>query len=103
MNFKAKTVITAAAVALASIASANAQTDVPAVPWHSTTFLEAVGSTMVFGLIGIVLAIIGFKLFDLLTPFDLEKEICQEKNVAVGIFGAAIVLGVCYIVAAAIS
>jgi uncharacterized membrane protein YjfL (UPF0719 family) len=103
MNFQ-KSAIAAAAFGLVNLASsAHAQSAASAAPWHSTTFLEAVGSTLVFGLVGIVLAIAGFKLFDLLTPFDLEKEICQEKNVAVGIFGGAIVLGVCYIVATAIS
>ena len=103
MNFQ-KTAVAAAAFAFVILASsAHAQSAAPAAQWHSSTFLEAVGSALTFGLIGIVLAIAGFKLFDLLTPFDLEKEICQEKNVAVGIFGGAIVLGVCYIVATAIS
>lgn len=103
MHFHTKTLIAAVAFGIASIVVANAQSVAPAAPWHSSTFLEAMGSTLVFGLIGIALAILGFKLFDFLTPFDLEKEICQEKNVAVGIFGGSIVLGVCYIVATAIS
>ena len=59
-------------------------------------------ATVVFGLVGIILALIGFKLFDWVTPFNLEKEICENKNTAVGILCAAIVLGVCIIVAAAI-
>jgi len=70
-------------------------------PWHPTTFGEAVLATAVFGLMGIVLAIIGFKLFDLVTPFNLEKEMCENKNVAVGILCGGIVLGICWIVAAA--
>jgi uncharacterized membrane protein YjfL (UPF0719 family) len=41
-------------------------------------------------------------LFDLITPFNLEKEMCENKNVAVGVLCGAIVLGVCIIVAAAI-
>jgi len=72
-------------------------------PWHPTTFGEAVLATFVFGLIGIVLAIIGFKLFDLITPFNLEKEMCENKNVAVGILCGGIVLGICWIVAASMS
>jgi hypothetical protein len=72
-------------------------------PWHPTTFGEAVLSTFVFGLVGIVLAIIGFKLFDFITPFNLEKEMCENKNIAVGILGAGIVLGICWIVAASMS
>lgn len=72
-------------------------------PWHPASFGEAVLATFVFGLIGIVLAIIGFKLFDAITPFNLEKEMCENKNVAVGILCAGIVLGICWIVAASMS
>jgi uncharacterized membrane protein YjfL (UPF0719 family) len=62
----------------------------------------AIVATIVFGLVGIVLALIGFRLFDLITPFNLEKEMCENKNVAVGVLCGTIVLGVCIIVAAAI-
>jgi putative membrane protein len=75
--------------------------DLPAV-WHPHSFGMAILATVVFGLVGIVLALIGFKLFDLFTPFNLEKEMCENKNVAVGVLCGAIVLGVCIIVAAAI-
>ena len=77
----------------------------PAPPpsWHPHGFLQAVLASIVFGLIGIVLAIVGFKLFDLVTPFNLEKEMCENKNVAVGILCAAIVLGICHIIAASMS
>ncbi|MCS6859235.1 MAG: DUF350 domain-containing protein [Abditibacteriales bacterium] len=59
-------------------------------------------STVVYGLIGIVLAILGFKLFDVLIPFNLEQEICEKHNLAVAILCAAMVLGICIIVAAAV-
>ncbi len=71
--------------------------------WHPTSFLQAVGSSLVFGMIGIVIAVVGFKLFDLITPFNLEKEMCENKNVAVGILCGAIVLGICHIIAASMS
>ncbi len=71
--------------------------------WRPTSFPQAVGSCLVFGLIGIVIAVIGFKLFDLITPFNLEKEMCENKNVAVGILCGAIVLGICHIIAASMS
>ncbi len=71
--------------------------------YHPANLGQAVLGTILFGLIGIGLAILGFKLFDLITPFNLEKEICENKNIAVGILGGAIVLGICWIVAAAMS
>lgn len=65
--------------------------------------VQSLLASIAFGLIGIVLAIVGFKLFDWAIPFDLEKEMCENKNVAVGILCAAIVLGVCHIIAASMS
>lgn len=69
----------------------------------SDGFLHSVLASIVFGLVGIVLAIVGFKLFDFVTPFNLEKEMCENRNVAVGILCGAIVLGVCHIIAASMS
>jgi len=50
----------------------------------------------------VVAAIIGFKLFDKCTPGHLGREIVEHRNVAAAIVGAAVILGVCIIVAAAI-
>ena len=36
-------------------------------PWHADSFEMAVVATFVFGLVGIIMAIVGFKVFDLLT------------------------------------
>ena len=60
---------------------------------------QAVLSTVVFGLLGIILAIVGFKLFDLAIPFSLEQEICEKNNMAVALLASAVVLGICIIVA----
>lgn len=72
------------------------------VHWVPESFEMAVASTIVFGGIGIVLAILGFKLFDLLTPGKLDVEILEKQNVAASILGAAIILGICLVVSAAI-
>ena len=71
-------------------------------PWHPGSFGMAVVATLVFGLVGIALAITGFKVFDLFTKFSLEEEICGKKNVAVAILCAGMVLGICIIVAATV-
>ncbi len=65
-------------------------------------FGMAIVSTLVFGVIGIVLAIVGFKVFDLLTPGKLDEEILQKQNIAAAILAGAFVLGICIIIAAAI-
>ena len=54
---------------------------------------------IVYGLIGIVLLIVGYKLFDWITPqIHVQKEL-YEKNTAVAIVIAALLLGIAYIVA----
>lgn len=59
-------------------------------------------ASVAFALVGIVLAVIGYRLFDLATPGDLHKEIFENKNVAAAILGGSLVLGLCFIIAAAI-
>ena len=54
---------------------------------------------VIYGLIGIILLIVGYKLFDWVTPqIHVQKEL-YEKNTAVAIVIAALLLGVAYIVA----
>lgn len=59
--------------------------------------------TVVFGLLGIALAVLGFKVFDWITPqIHIQKELAEKHNVAVAIVVGAILLGICYIVATAV-
>jgi putative membrane protein len=51
----------------------------------------------VYGAVGIVLLLAGYWLFDLITPrIDVQKEL-SEKNLAVAIVVAALLLGIAYI------
>jgi len=69
--------------------------------WHAQNLGQAVGYMLLFAGIGIVAAIAGYKLFDKCTPGDLHKEIIENKNMAVAVVAAAVILGVCIIIAAA--
>lgn len=69
--------------------------------WRAQTLLQAVGNVLIFALIGIVAAIVGFKLFDRFTPGHLGREIVEHRNVAAGIVAGAVILGVCIVIAAA--
>ena len=70
--------------------------------WHATSLAQAVYHVAIFSLLGIGLAVLGYKIFDLCTPGDLHKEIVENRNTAAALVGAAVILGVCVIVAAAI-
>lgn len=59
-------------------------------------------STVIYGVLGILLSLLGYKTYDLITPFSLTKELEEDQNVAVGIVVAGIIIGVSIIVAAAI-
>lgn len=89
----------AAAFPLVAAASHAADTAAPT-GWHAQTLGQAVGYMILFSIIGIVVAIAGYKLFDKCTPGDLHKEIVEQKNIAAAIVGGAVILGVCIIIAA---
>ena len=63
---------------------------------------QSLGLMAVFAFAGVIVAVLGYKLFDLCTPGDLHKEIIETRNVAAAIVGAAIIIGVCILVAASI-
>lgn len=69
--------------------------------WHAQSLPEALLYMLIFAIVGIGIAVVGYKLFDKCTPGDLHREIVENKNVAAAIVGAAVILGVCIIVAAA--
>lgn len=72
-----------------------------ATSWHAQSLGQAIINMLIFAAIGIAAAVIGFKVFDQCTPGNLNKEIQENKNIAAGIVAAAVILGVCIIVAAA--
>lgn len=73
----------------------------PPPTWHAQTLLQALGNMLLFAVIGIFAAIAGYKIFDKCTPGHLSKEILEHRNVAAAIIAAAVILGVCIIIAAA--
>jgi len=73
----------------------------PAPSWHAQTIGQALGYMLLFAGVGIATAIAGYKLFDKCTPGDLHREILENKNIAAAIVAAAVILGVCIIIAAA--
>jgi putative membrane protein len=63
-------------------------------------FWPAIFGVIVLGLVTLALVVLGFKVFDWLTPrIDVQKELAEKQNVAVAIVVAAIILGVCYVMA----
>jgi putative membrane protein len=57
---------------------------------------------LVFALIGIVVFVLSFVIIDRMTPYDLWREIVQEKNMALAVLIGAMSIGICIIIAAAV-
>jgi uncharacterized membrane protein YjfL (UPF0719 family) len=53
-------------------------------------------------LLGILLFILAYKVYDLIVPFDLTKELEEDQNIAVGIVIAGMIIGISIIIAATI-
>lgn len=59
--------------------------------------------TLVYSAIGIIMCVVGFKIVDWLIPGHMAKQIAEDKNMAVAMVAAAMILGICIIIAAAIA
>ena len=73
----------------------------PAGTWHAQSLGQALLYMLLFAGVGIIAAVVGYKFFDRCTPGDLNKEILEHRNVAAAIVAAAVILGICIIIAAA--
>lgn len=58
--------------------------------------------SVLYAIIGVLVFWLSFIIIDKITPYDLWREIVEKQNVALGLVVAAMSLGVCLIVAAAI-
>jgi uncharacterized membrane protein YjfL (UPF0719 family) len=67
------------------------------------TGFEAIPITVIYAVIGILLALLAYQIIDWITPGRLSKRISEEGNVALGIVVGALMLGICIIIAAAIA
>jgi uncharacterized membrane protein YjfL (UPF0719 family) len=55
-----------------------------------------------FGLSGIVLLIIGYYLWEIITPYNLRREIHENRNVAAAVVVAAFIVGMAIVIAASL-
>jgi len=57
-------------------------------------------NALIFAGLGILVFLVALALAARVLPFDLRREIVQERNLAAAILAAALVLGLAWIVAA---
>lgn len=63
--------------------------------WQPQTFTMALFAAAAFGIVGIVLMMLGFKAFHYMTPrIDIQKELAEHHNMAVAMVISSILLGI---------
>lgn len=71
---------------------------IASIPLETSALLNSLWGTTAFGLLGLALMLVGFKAFELITRrLDIEKQL-EDRNMAVGIVVAALLLGLSLIV-----
>lgn len=68
----------------------------------SLVHFDALLNALVFAVLGVVILVVSFMLWDKITPYDLWKEIIEKHNTALAIFAGFMALGIAIIVAAAV-
>jgi uncharacterized membrane protein YjfL (UPF0719 family) len=60
------------------------------------------GSTVLYAMLGITIFVVGFRLWDWLTPVDIWKEIAEKHNIALAVLSGAIAIALAIIIGSAI-
>ena len=66
------------------------------------TNLHPVLNALIFAVLGIVVLVASFVIVDKATPYDLWKEIVEDKNLALAVLIGSMSIGMSVIIAAAI-
>ncbi|MCC7496908.1 MAG: DUF350 domain-containing protein [Bryobacterales bacterium] len=59
-------------------------------------------NAIVYAVLGIIILVLAFVIVDKMTPFDLWKEIVEEKNLALAVLVGSMSLGIAVIIASAV-
>jgi uncharacterized membrane protein YjfL (UPF0719 family) len=59
-------------------------------------------ATIIYALVGIAIFVIGFRLWDRMTPVDVWKEIAEKHNIALAVLAGAIAIALAIIIGSAI-
>ena len=59
-------------------------------------------ASIVYSAVGVVIFLIAYKLLERFMPFNVDKELAEDRNTAVGIVVGSVMIGLAIIIAAAI-
>ncbi|MBE0657027.1 MAG: DUF350 domain-containing protein [Bryobacteraceae bacterium] len=64
--------------------------------------LSAFINAVVYAVLGVVILVVSFTIWDKISPYELWKEIVEKHNMALAIFAGLMALGIAIIVASAV-
>jgi hypothetical protein len=67
------------------------------------TLVKSLLEVIIFGALGLVILVVGYRVLDMATPFDLNKEIAEDDNVAAGALAAGMLIAMAIVIHAAMA
>ena len=59
-------------------------------------------ASLIYSAVGVIIFIFAYKLAEKLLPFNLDKELAEDENTAVGVLMGSVMIGLAIIIASAI-
>ncbi|TAE49313.1 MAG: DUF350 domain-containing protein [Cytophagia bacterium] len=70
---------------------------------NAPNLADGVLNSIIYSSLGLVMALIAYKLIDIIIPGKISEQIGKENNVAMAIVVGSLILGICIIIAKVIS
>lgn len=71
-------------------------------PFAHAPLWRTILDATIFGVTGIASLIVGYYIWELVTPYNLRRELQENKNLAVAVVAASVIVGMAIVVAAAL-
>jgi putative membrane protein len=68
----------------------------------SAQTLQNILASIGYSAVGIVIFIVAYKVMERILPFNMDKELAEDQNTAVGILLGSVMIGLAIIIAASI-
>ncbi len=65
------------------------------------TFMNLAAS-VIYAALGVVIFVVAYKVMERVLPFDVDKELSEDQNTAVGLLLGSVMIGLALIIASAI-
>ncbi len=64
--------------------------------------VQAVLASILYSAIGVIIFLVAYKVMERFLPFNVDKELAEDQNTAVGIVVGSVMIGLAIIIASAI-